>query len=61
MDLATEGWRNNFANSMAKRSQPYSPRGRFPYFPPPDTHTINYTHMCKRVFLCTHCVALNKT
>ncbi|KAH0784742.1 hypothetical protein KY290_004340 [Solanum tuberosum] len=29
MDLATEGWRNNFANSMAKRSQPYSPRDLF--------------------------------
>ncbi|CAN4107511.1 unnamed protein product [Withania somnifera] len=30
MDLATEGWRNNFANPMAKRLQPYSPRDIFP-------------------------------
>ncbi|CAN4112408.1 unnamed protein product [Withania somnifera] len=29
MDLATEGWRNNYGNPMAKRLQPYSPRDLF--------------------------------
>ncbi|PHT59084.1 hypothetical protein CQW23_01447, partial [Capsicum baccatum] len=30
MDLATDGWRGNYANPMAKRLQPYSPRDLFP-------------------------------
>ncbi|MCD7457503.1 hypothetical protein HAX54_035229 [Datura stramonium] len=30
MDLATEGWRSSYANPMAKRLQPYSPRDLFP-------------------------------